>query len=130
MKVKLPDVTKKKKKNNEVEEVLIELKNIIESNFDKKILVLIMTSSTINNDKETVLSYAAYLSFLNKNKFSYRLFEINCINPDGGLPVNVVAFSGPSESFGIANSKDDLIKIIEMIFEMDRTQTIILSNFK
>lgn len=129
MKIQLPKITEKSTSKNKIEETLLALKAQIEDTYNGKILMLIFTSTTYNNNEENVLSYAVYLSFINRNKFSYRLFEINCLNADGGMPVELLAFTGPSESFGIAKTKLELEKGIEKIFKDKRTKNIILSNY-
>ncbi len=125
----LPDPNEKPDRENVVEATLKNLKFTIEDKYNEKILVLITTSATFNDERENVLSYAIYLSFINRNKFSYRLFEVNCLNADGGLPVELIAFSGPSASFGKAHTKEEFELAIEKIFKDRRTRNIILSNY-
>lgn len=129
MKINLPPIPEKPFERNAVEKILLSLKDEIEGKYNSKILVLILTSTNINEKNENVLSYALYLSFVNRNKFSYRLFELNCINPNGDLPVEVIAFSAPPVSEGIAYTKEELEAKIEKIFDLERTRNIILSNY-
>ena len=129
LKLNLPKINELESNRNELERVLISIRDQVEDTYDGKIGLIITPSSTYNNDKEKVLSYALYLVFTGRNSFSYRLMEINCKNADGGLPVEIVAFTGPSKSFGEANTIDELNRKIEEVFVDDRTRKIILSNY-
>ena len=129
LKLNLPKINELESNRNELEEVLISLRDQVEDTYDGKISVVVTPSSTYNNKKEKVLSYALYLVFMGRNSFSYRLMEINCKNADGGLPIEVNAFVGPSKSFGEANTIDELNRKIENVFSDSRTREIILSNY-
>ena len=129
--LQLPDPiqTETKESAQVVEDTLLELKSIIEERYNALIQVEIVTSSQTNLEDVMVLYYAVYLVFAAKNNFSYRLLEVTCTNPDGGLPVAVSAFVGPSKSFGTAHTKEALNRVIEEVFREERTQRI-LSNYR
>ena len=130
LKLDLPDINNSASHANELENVLISLRNQIEGKYDNYIKVPITTSFSQNSNGENLLVYAVYLSFVGKSNFSYRLIELICQNPDGGLPVDVYAFNGPPEEMGTAQSTDELNKIIEDVFANSRTRNIILNNYK
>ena len=82
---------------NEVEEVLAQVKTQVDTRYNDNIVVLNTKTSRFDDHQETVLNYAVYLSFAGKNYYSDRLMELVSKNPGGGLPVEITAFSGPPE---------------------------------
>lgn len=129
LKIKLPDIQPKLNNQIEIEKILLELKNIIETKYDNAISVYIRSSYVYNEDDKETLYYALYLTF-NKINFSYRLIEINCYNNEGDYPIIVNAFSDSSEYIGIAETNNEFCNLISKIFDKERTHKLILSLIK
>lgn len=124
-----PSIDQQEYNRNKLEKLLTDVKTQIEGTYNDNISMLITATSKFNKNEEKVLSYALYLVFRKNNGFSYRLMEINCINADGGFPVEVNAFFGPSEYFGKADDDSALAKIMDDVFVHQRTRNVILSNY-
>jgi len=91
-----------------------------------------LPTQTIRRDPEQgkLVVYALYLSAIWHNNASHRVFEMTSRQPNGGLPVEVVAFSGPPVSFGTIDSEEELHKIIAEILDDPRTRWFINTYYK
>ncbi|HEV2480864.1 MAG TPA: hypothetical protein VGS79_14410 [Puia sp.] len=125
----LPKINDPESYRNQIEQVLISVREQIEETYPDRLSLLITTSSSNSQPDEKVLTYSIYLVFNRRHGFSYRLFELKCVQTDGGLPVEVNAFSAPTKPFGIAVTIEELNKKIEEIFAHPRTREIILANY-
>lgn len=97
--------------------------------YNNRILVLITLTDAMSETQPRPV-YAVYLSFVNRNRLIYRLMELTCQSADKDLPVEISAFSGPPQPFGIANTPTELQTKVEAVFSHFRTRNLILSNYK
>ena len=111
------------------QKVLKELEEAMNNKYDGHIVCSVATSSQITELKERILAFAFYLIFLKHDDYQFRLFEVIPINNNGSYPVQVNAFSGPMEEFGIAKDKSELEQIISDVLQSPRTRNIILSLY-
>ena len=110
---------------NKLEEFTTEFNCIYDGHF----LGVITTSSELINNTTAIISYAFWIDFLKIKDYSYRLFELNPIKIDGGYPLTVTAFHGPSEDFGLIDTPKELEEVISKILNSNRGRFIILSNY-
>lgn len=116
---------------DEVDQVLREVARQVSSKYGSHGIEAAPTKTTrLEPDESVVLNYALYLSFPAENHFSYRLFELVSSEPNGGLPVEVQAFSGPPKPFGKVSTSDQLKKVIDQIFADSRTRWLINTYYK
>lgn len=92
-------------------------------------LGLITTTSELVDNTTAIISYAFWIDFLKVKDYSYRLFELKPTKIDGGYPLTVTAFHGPSEDFGMISSPEDVEIVVNKILNSDRGRFIILSNY-
>lgn len=90
---------------------------------------VITTASELVDSRTSIMSYAFWVDFLKIKNYSYRLFELKPTKIDGGYPLTVTAFHGPSEEFGIIKDSTELEVTINKILNSDRGRFIILSNY-
>lgn len=114
---------------NEVELLLDGVKAQVERMYDQRILVLVTLTEVLNEQQPRPV-YAVYLSFVNRNRLSYRLMELTCLSSGSELPVEISAFSGPPVSFGVASTAAELQTKVEEVFGHYRARNLILSNYK
>ncbi|MDQ2771080.1 MAG: hypothetical protein M3Y54_11335 [Bacteroidota bacterium] len=124
--------------HDEVDDVLAEVKSTVDNRYSGHIEALPTKTTRLGGPSiepvaagsSTIVNYAMYLSFSGRNHFSYRLFELISKKLNGGLPVDVVAFSGPPVLLGSAHTKAELQALIKQIFEDTRTRWIINTYYK
>jgi hypothetical protein len=116
---------------DEVDTVLFAVKKEVDARYSTHGIEALLTKTTRQDtDQTVVLDYAFYLSFANRNRFSYRLFEVVSQQPDGGFPVTVEAWSGPPVSKGQAQDAGALRQIINEILGDTRTRWIINTYYQ
>lgn len=113
----------------DVEKLLVQVRTQVESRYNQKILVFIITTSQRTAaDKETLRRYALDLHFVNRNHFQYRLLELNCAL-DQPFSVEVIAPSESPQQMGTATSIQQLEPLIQAVFAAPSTRRTILINY-
>lgn len=121
----LPSAHLAERPYQEIENVLAQLRRQVESRYNDKLAVLLLTNSEEDADGQpTRHRYVVKLSFVYRN-YSETLLELNC-RVGHGYPVEVSAFR---KVVGRAATKAELEKLLEQVFADPRTRNLILINY-
>lgn len=109
----------------EIENVLAQMRIQVESRYNQKIAVLLLTvNETDAHEQLTLHRYVVKLSFVYRN-YEKTIMELDC-NVGHGYPVAIRAHQ---KEFGQASNKVELEKLIELVFSDFRTRNIIMINY-
>ncbi|RZJ95113.1 MAG: hypothetical protein EOO60_01365 [Hymenobacter sp.] len=121
----LPTSRQAERPYREIENVLAQLRTQVESRYNQKIAVLLLTTSKFDADELPIShKYEVKLSFIYRH-YTETVMELNC-RVGQGYPVEVCAFRGV---VGQATTRAELEKLIELVFLDQRTRNIILLNY-
>ena len=113
----------------DVEKTLVQVRTQVESRYNQKILVFIITTSQRDAaDRETLLRYAVDLHFVNRSHSQYRLLELECAL-DKPFAVKVIAPHEERKVMGVATSIPQLEQLIQAVFEAPSSRRTILINY-
>ena len=121
----LPTSRSSEKPYREIENVLTQMRSQVESRYNQKIAVLLITvQQDDSNNRPVQHRYAVKLSFVYRN-YTADLLEVDCA-VGRGFPVEVSAFH---KSVGRAADKAELETLIEQVFLDVRTRNLILTHY-